>query len=364
MSFWKSLFGISQKEAWAQLAEQLGAQMKGGTWREALNVSARVGEFDILLDTYTVSTGKSSTTYTRLRAPFVNPTGLRLALHRTHFFSAIERAFGGQDIEIGVQDFDQAFVISGNDEAGVRRVLQDPSLRALIFAQPRIKLEVADHEGLFGPKYGEGVDLLRFIEVGVIRDVERLRGLFALFGALLHALTGRADADVLAVPNARIPGAFADTLDNVFESLGGRCERVGDAFEARLPDPLGLATDARALLAIPVLPSLKTTLAFDAGLPAGSDTLHIEKRGLLGFGHGETGNAVIDDKLSITGDAKLAQRLLRPLELLAAYAPVITASAEHLTVSVETMDAHHAPRVVGATLDLWQELCRARAGVG
>jgi hypothetical protein len=35
------------------------------------------------LDTYTVHTGHAHFTYTRMRAPFVNPEGLRFTAYRT-----------------------------------------------------------------------------------------------------------------------------------------------------------------------------------------------------------------------------------------------------------------------------------------
>jgi hypothetical protein len=55
-------------------------------------------------------------------------------------------------------------------------------------AQPKIKLEVKDSEGWFGPRFPDDVDELHFQVVGVIKDVERLKALFELFAAVLDRL--------------------------------------------------------------------------------------------------------------------------------------------------------------------------------
>jgi hypothetical protein len=93
-----------------------------------------------------------------------------------------------QDIEVGDPEFDEAFIIQGNDESKVQEVFADRKVRALIQAQPKLRLEVKDSEGWFGPKFPEGVDELRFQVVGVIKDVERLKALFDLFAAVLDRL--------------------------------------------------------------------------------------------------------------------------------------------------------------------------------
>ena len=45
-----------------------------------------------------------------------------------------------------------------------------------------------DSEGWFGPKFPEDVDELSFQDLGVIKDVERLKALFDLFAAVLDQL--------------------------------------------------------------------------------------------------------------------------------------------------------------------------------
>ena len=67
-----------------------------------------------------------------------------------------------QDIEVGEPEFDEAFIIKGNDESRVVSLFSNSKIRQLIQAQPKIRLEVKDSEGWFGPKFPENVDELHF----------------------------------------------------------------------------------------------------------------------------------------------------------------------------------------------------------
>lgn len=181
-------FGPSKDEVWRRLCEEIGAEFVQGALWKGSKVRVHVDPWTITLDTYSVSNGESQATYTRIRAPYVNPDGFRFTVHRKGFFSGLGKWLGMQDIEVGDPDFDEAFVIRGNDEAKVRELLADPNLRALIAAQPRLRLTVKDGEGWFGPRFPEDVDELQFQVEGVLKDVERLKGLFDLFAAVLERL--------------------------------------------------------------------------------------------------------------------------------------------------------------------------------
>src|SRR6516165_2925790 len=182
-------FGPSKDEVWRQLGEDIGAEVvQGGFWKGGSKVQAHVGPWTVTLDTYTVSSGHSHYTFTRLRAPYVNPEGFRFTIYRKGFFSDLGKLLGMQDIEVGDPEFDEAFVIKGNDEETVRDLFANPKIRQVIQAQPRIRLEVKDSEGWFGPRFPEGVDELHFEVLGVIKDVEGLKALFDLLATVLDQL--------------------------------------------------------------------------------------------------------------------------------------------------------------------------------
>jgi hypothetical protein len=185
----RKLFGPSQAEIWNLLAQQIGGEFTQGQWWKNRNrVDVQVGQWIVTLDTYTVSTGKSSITFTRLRAPFVNRDGFRFTITRAGIFNPIARKLGFQDVEIGDAAFDKAFVIKTNDESRVRTFLADTELRRQIALQPKITLSVLDDEGYFGAHFPDGVDELNFHTIGVIKDLVILQQLFELFATTLNRL--------------------------------------------------------------------------------------------------------------------------------------------------------------------------------
>ena len=184
----REFFGSNREQVWRQLAEQIGASyVDGGFWRGD-KVEARVKEWTVTLDTYTVSNGKSSVTYTRMRVPYVNPDGFRFRIYRKGLFSGLGKMLGMQDIEVGDAEFDEAFIVKGNEESRVRSLLSSPRIRQLVQAQSAFRLEVKDSEGVFGPTFPEGVDELCFQVAGVISDAVILKGLFDLFAEVLDVL--------------------------------------------------------------------------------------------------------------------------------------------------------------------------------
>ena len=189
MSILRQIFGPSQEEVWRQLCSEIGAEfVEGGFWR-GTKVQTRVKEWTVTLDTYTVSTGKSHVTYTRMRAPYVNKDGFRFTIYRKGLFSELGKRLGMQDIEVGDPEFDRDFIIKGNDESKVLALFGNPRIRQLIQAQPSISLEVKDDEGWFSASFPEGVDELYFQVVGVVKDVERLKSLYELFAETLDHLS-------------------------------------------------------------------------------------------------------------------------------------------------------------------------------
>jgi hypothetical protein len=177
-------FGPSKDEVWRQLSQEIGAEFVEGRFFKGSRVQAHVGPWTVTLDIY----NDGETQATRIRAPYINPEGFRFTIYRKGLFSDLGKLLGMQDIEVGDPEFDEAFIIKGNDEDRVRVLFSDPQVRRLIHDQPQIRLDVKDSEGWFGPKFPENVDELHFQVVGVIKDVERLKAMFDLFTAVLDQL--------------------------------------------------------------------------------------------------------------------------------------------------------------------------------
>jgi hypothetical protein len=192
MSLLRSIFGPSKDEIWSSIAKDIGGKyIDGGFWKKDV-LRYRHRDWEILLDTYTQSSGSgsnhSSTTYTRMRAPFVNKDGLYFKIYRKGIFSSIGRFFGMQDLEIGDSFFDGNFIIKGNNPKQIKRLLNNEPIKDLIRQQRRIHFEIRDDEGWFGNSFPEGVDELYFQCVGVIKETDQLKALFELFSSTLTRL--------------------------------------------------------------------------------------------------------------------------------------------------------------------------------
>jgi hypothetical protein len=181
-------FGPSKDDVWRQLSEEVGGELVDGGFWKGKNVQVHAGPWTITLDTYTESSGESAVTCTRMRAPYVNSDGFRFTIYRKGLFSDLGKLLGMQDIEVGDPEFDEAFIIKGNDEPKVVNLFADKNVRRVIQAQPKIYLQVKDSEGWFGPKFPENVDELHFQVVGVVKDIDQLKALFDLFSAILDQL--------------------------------------------------------------------------------------------------------------------------------------------------------------------------------
>ena len=203
MGILKEIFGPSKDEIWSQISRDIGGEfIDGGFWKKDVLVYQH-GEWTILLDTYTVSNGKSSTTYTRMRAPFVNKDGTYFKVYREGFFSAIGKFFGMQDIEIGDAYFDDQFIIKGNNPGTLKELFADQRIKDLIHLQPRIEFEIKNDDGWFSTHFPEGVDQLYFSCVGIMKKTERLKALFELFSATLERLV-EIDSAYACDPNIRV----------------------------------------------------------------------------------------------------------------------------------------------------------------
>jgi hypothetical protein len=72
MGLLRNIFGPSKDEIWSRIANDIGGDyVDGGFWGKDVLVYEH-GDWQILLDTFTVRSNNSSTVYTRMRAPFFN----------------------------------------------------------------------------------------------------------------------------------------------------------------------------------------------------------------------------------------------------------------------------------------------------
>jgi len=165
------------EDAWKQLAAEIGGEYRKGSFLRSSKVQVHVRTWIVTLDSYSISSGDSSTTYTRIRAPFQNTAGLQLRITRKSLTSKLDKALGAKEIPIGDPDIDRDFVVKGNNYSKIQALFTNRRICQLIQAQRSITLMVKDNE-------------LNFETQGVIEDVVRLKSLFELFNELLTQLEG------------------------------------------------------------------------------------------------------------------------------------------------------------------------------
>jgi hypothetical protein len=186
-SLLRKLFGPFKTDVWKQFADEIGGRYVDSGFFRTDKVVAHAGPWTVTLDTFSDG-GETPTTYTRLRAPFVNADGLHFTVYRNHLFTGLAKALGFQDIEIGDPSFDDAFVIKGNNEPQVKRLFANPAIRELLHAQPHVHFTVKDDEGWFATQFPQGVDELYFRAPAIIKDLDRLKALYDLFAETLNTL--------------------------------------------------------------------------------------------------------------------------------------------------------------------------------
>lgn len=194
MGFFKSLFSSKREEIWASLSARIGGELvPGKSWFGGERLQAQAGEWTVTLDEYTtmVMAGKVPIhiPHTRMRAPFPNPSGFRFSIYRASAFSSLASLLGMQDIQVGFPEFDDDFVVKGNNEPLVIELCGSERLRALMAGQPKFQLSIRDDEGWFGTRYPPSVDVLVFDVAETIRDVDRLKGLYDVFAETLDRLS-------------------------------------------------------------------------------------------------------------------------------------------------------------------------------
>lgn len=188
MGFLQNLFASNQKVVWKEFADEIGASIIDGGFLKEEKMLAKFEDWEITIDTYMQSTGKSSTVYTRIRAPYKCKDEFNFKIYNKSLFSGINKAFGMQDIEVGYPEFDEKFIIKGNDEVKLNELLSNDKIRELLSFHNNISFEVKKSGGMFGSRSLEDVNQLHFEIVGVIRDVERLRNIYMLFSLVLNKL--------------------------------------------------------------------------------------------------------------------------------------------------------------------------------
>ena len=112
--------------AWSDAARTLGLSYRPGGFLQSRRIEGQLKGMRVVVDTFTRSSGKHSTSYTRYRISYPRSLGLGLQLQREGMLSTVTKLFGAQDIQIGDVSFDNAMLVKGRNELGIREFLTPP----------------------------------------------------------------------------------------------------------------------------------------------------------------------------------------------------------------------------------------------
>lgn len=169
----------SKEEAWTALAGRRAGNPVLSKKGKVKQIRFALDPFELVLDTYTESSGQSSQTYTRGRILFPVRDEFRFQVYRRTVFSGIGKYFGMQDIEVGHPQLDRDFIVKAESAGRVQALLLRSGVSNALLALGNGKLETRKYRK-------RGVDTtnvreLRYLVSGVLRDAQKLDALVDLF---------------------------------------------------------------------------------------------------------------------------------------------------------------------------------------
>ena len=184
---------LSKAEVWDEVATALGGQIGADRKGKPQRISFADGDREIVLDTYTVSTGQSSATYTRVRA-LLNGLGkagqdeFELKVTRRNPFHGLARLFGIREVPIGYGRFDHTFFVRSNGPDQARSLLRGTNIGRLLLDNPSVRLEVKRPGNRIRKAAGETIREVHLLTSGVVKDPRRLQDMLRLCSDLLEEL--------------------------------------------------------------------------------------------------------------------------------------------------------------------------------
>lgn len=183
MSKW---FGPKAKDIFESFAEEMGFEFIAGSTFKPFRVEARVKNWVVVLDIYTVHANNATIQYTRLRTKFNVGNDLLFHLNANGFFNRL--FYGSSRVLTQDEHFDKVFFVRGSDPLLLSRLFEAEIIRKKIMIDPKMTLELKHHKPMFGRKDPEYVRLLTMQTLGVVKEKAKLREMLLTMAALLHQL--------------------------------------------------------------------------------------------------------------------------------------------------------------------------------
>ncbi len=139
--------GVERESSWAAFAERHEGEVFRDEKGRIDGVRVAYRDWTVVVDTYTVSTGQSSITYTRGLAGFHAQVPFRCKVWKEGFFSRVGKRLGMQDLKVGRPTLDRDFVVQSDSPGHVRSLLAGSRVGELLERHPKFQYEVRKRKG-------------------------------------------------------------------------------------------------------------------------------------------------------------------------------------------------------------------------
>lgn len=178
---------MKHSDAWKILADDVGGNYIESKVLKIPQVELIYKCFKLHLDTYTVSTGQSTITYTRLRAIFINKPEFTFKAYKEGFFAKIGKALGMADIEIGDTLIDNKLIIKSNDESIAIQLLSKDEIKEKLLGVKNVNLNIP-RKAYKNNSHMNIESTLTQTNTGIIKDIKMLKSWYYLFMVLIDGL--------------------------------------------------------------------------------------------------------------------------------------------------------------------------------
>jgi hypothetical protein len=175
------MFGLSKKNVWSNTVASIGAVYVDKTFKTQPHIEKTYKNRKIIMETYMVNTGKSATTLTRARMCFIRENDIIFKVMPKNIFSGFAGIFKMPAVETYDYDFNDRFVVRGNDEPVIREIFENKKIRELIKEIGKNRLELKRHK-----KNDKSEIYYQFN--GVLKDEKKIENVFELFETMLDGL--------------------------------------------------------------------------------------------------------------------------------------------------------------------------------
>lgn len=164
-------------EAWQELARRRDGQLRADRRGKPTGVDLPYERLLVTVDTYVVSTGSATASYTRARLPFVALDEFTCKLFGANPFTRLAARLGIQDVRVGHGALDRQYVVQGSSEGRLRSLILGTRVGQLLIDGPTVRLEVKPLPRKQRKRVGDGIGHVLVQTGGKAEDVGELERL-------------------------------------------------------------------------------------------------------------------------------------------------------------------------------------------